>query len=401
MKILFIANRAEFGGAPKCMLELIEQLIQQYGVEVEVVTSGENVIAQWCDEHNLKHYAVGHTSFAIGKGSTPIRRVAKTILTPYYFVRSSILNHKALKKACSLIDLGSVDIIHTNSNRDCLGAMLAQKYNKTHVWHLREFGKEDYDIRYLKRNYIRYMNSTTNYFIAISDAVKNAWVQKGISEEKLYRIYDGIALPNKKTVEMAMINRKKSKREILRFAYLGIVCPSKGQFDAVRALSYLDSKVAKNIKIDFWGDCTCLPEFTNQIKDFAKDNGLAESISFMGFTDNIWNELPKYDAAMVCSRSEAFGRITPEYMSLGLQVIASDTGANPELIEDGVSGYIYKHDDLKSLADKINGIYCMDYEERERVAEQAIKRASLFSNSNNAVNINKLYCEIMRQDGEI
>ncbi|MDO4556726.1 MAG: hypothetical protein Q4B70_16555 [Lachnospiraceae bacterium] len=88
MKILFIANRAEFGGAPKCMLELITQLIDKYGVTIEVVTSSEGPIAKWCMEHNIRYYAVGHTSFAVGKGSTVFRRLAKTVLTPYYFLKS-------------------------------------------------------------------------------------------------------------------------------------------------------------------------------------------------------------------------------------------------------------------------------------------------------------------------
>lgn len=395
MKVLFVANRAEYGGAPKCMLELIDQLIQNYGVEVEVITSIESEIARWCDARNIKHYAVGHTSFAIGKGSTPIRRFAKTLLTPYYLVKSYTLNHKAFKRACDQIDFSGIDIIHTNSNRDCLGAMLAKRYNIPHIWHLREFGREDYDIRYLMLNHIGFMNSTTDYFVAISDAVKKAWVRKGIKEEKIFRIYDGIKLPSKEIVQRASLFQAREPLDTLQVAYLGIVCPAKGQFDAVKALTYLDLKIAKKIKIDFWGDCDSLPEFTNQIRQYAKAHGYEHSVSFRGFTNNIWDELPHYDAAMVCSRSEAFGRITPEYMSVGLQVIASDTGSNPELIEDEKSGLIYDHSDLKDLAKKIENVYFMTFAERKKMSDAAIDRAAVFSDINHAKNMYDFYRSIV------
>lgn len=396
MKILFVANKAEFGGAPKCMLELIEQLIRNYGVEIEVVTSGNGAIAKWCDERNVKHYAVGHVPFAIGKGSTPFRRIAKTILTPYYFLKSYISNQKAFRKACDVIDFQGIDIIHTNSNRDCLGAMLARKYGKPHIWHLREFGKEDYDIRYLMPNYIKFMNSTTEYFVTISDAVKFTWIKKGIASNKVVRIYDGIRMPSQDVVDKASAFQVQRDGKTLKFAYLGIVCPGKGQFDAVKALSYLDREVTKHIQIDFWGDCNCLPEFTDKIIKFARQNGILESITFKGFTDNIWAELPNYDAALVCSRSEAFGRITPEYMSIGLQVIVSDTGANPELVEDGISGYVYKHDDLRDLASKIELIYRMDKEQKKIVSERAKSRAGKYTDENHAKNIYDFYKTISK-----
>ncbi|MDO4556727.1 MAG: glycosyltransferase family 4 protein [Lachnospiraceae bacterium] len=293
------------------------------------------------------------------------------------------------------MDFKDIDIVHTNSNRDCLGAMLAKKYKKPHVWHLREFGREDYDLRYLMPNYIHFMNTTTDYFVAISDAVKRAWVDKGLKEERIYRIYDGITLPQAETIQKADAFHNRGNKNTLHIAYLGIVCPSKGQLDATKALSYLDLNIVQNIKLDFWGDYKCLPEFTHAINAFAEKHGYPEAISFKGFTDNIWNELPKYDAAMVCSRSEAFGRITPEYMSLGLQVIASDSGANPELIEDGVSGYIYKQADLKDLAEKIKQVYIQNTTDWKKISNNAKLRVEIFSDTNHAKNMYSFYRRIV------
>lgn len=396
MKVLFIANRTEFGGAPKCMLELITLLQVQYDIEIEVVTHGENRIAEYCKSRNIKYYAVGHMPFAIGKGSTSLRRVVKTLLIPYYYINCWNANREAFKRASEMIDFSSIDVIHTNSNRDCLGAMLSKKFNISHVWHLREFGQEDYDIRYLKPGYIKYMNDTTDAFIAISDAVKKVWHEKGIIFSKITHIYDGIKLPTAEVCDKARKHQGASSKNV-RFAYLGIVCPGKGQFDAIKALALLDKEISKNISIQFWGDSTVLPEYINEMKRFAKQHDILDSISFCGFTNNIWSVLPECDAALVCSRSEAFGRITPEYLSLGLQVIASDTGANPELIEDEITGFIYKHNNIEELAAKMQKVYTSSFSDREKRSKNAIERAKEFSDENHAKNMYAFYQKLLEK----
>ena len=61
----------------------------------------------------------------------------------------------------------------------------------------------------------------------------------------------------------------------------------------------------------------------------------------------------EYDVAINCSKCEAFGRVTVEYMTAELCVIAANTGANEELIEDGFNGLIYNYDSDKDLCEKI------------------------------------------------
>jgi glycosyltransferase involved in cell wall biosynthesis len=46
-----------------------------------------------------------------------------------------------------------------------------------------------------------------------------------------------------------------------------------------------------------------------------------------------------------------------EYMAASLPVIATDSGGNKELIEDGVSGFIIPTNDINILVDKVDWIY--------------------------------------------
>ena len=56
---------------------------------------------------------------------------------------------------------------------------------------------------------------------------------------------------------------------------------------------------------------------------------------------------------MVCSNREAFGRVTVEAMFAGNPVLAADSGANIELVQDKKNGRIYKNKDLVDLAEKM------------------------------------------------
>ena len=73
----------------------------------------------------------------------------------------------------------------------------------------------------------------------------------------------------------------------------------------------------------------------------------------LGYREDVCSLLHEYDCGVMCSRSEGFGRVTAEYMMAGLPVIASDTGANPELVNEGQTGLFYRWGDTSDLAKKI------------------------------------------------
>jgi glycosyltransferase involved in cell wall biosynthesis len=54
----------------------------------------------------------------------------------------------------------------------------------------------------------------------------------------------------------------------------------------------------------------------------------------------------------MCSRDEGMGRVTVEAMSYGKPVIGFQSGATPELIEDGIDGFLYKNG-AQDLAEKM------------------------------------------------
>ena len=109
------------------------------------------------------------------------------------------------------------------------------------------------------------------------------------------------------------------------------------------------------------------------------------------------NEIRKEaDVEIVPSNREAFGRVTIEAMFAGMPVIASDSGANPELVQHGRNGLLFQNGDKTDLAEKMS---CF-IENRESI-EQMGKEAALFAMNSftakkNADAIEELYYDILK-----
>ena len=73
----------------------------------------------------------------------------------------------------------------------------------------------------------------------------------------------------------------------------------------------------------------------------------------MGQVNNMPALRSEVDVELVCSRAEAFGRVTAEAMMAGLPVIGSNTGGTPELIVEGETGFLYEYNNLDDLVDKM------------------------------------------------
>ena len=324
------------------------------------------------------HYAPFYQGIPTDKWKYPIKYIIKGISYWYGRIRS-------VKEVERLIDLGTIDLIHSNSSREDLGALIADKHNIPLVWHIREFGDRDYKCYSYRKNYIEIMNENASRFIAVSDAVKNHWVKKGIAPEKIDRIYNGISpqsIAPKTDYNVVWV------RKSIRMVMMGNVSVTKGQIWAIEAIKRLQDEHIQ-VTLDIFGDGA--RSYEKKLRRKIREYGIEHLVKFKGYQKNVENYLPQYDIGLMCSRDEAFGRVTVEYLMTGLCVIASNTGANTELIEDGVSGLLYQYGDTSSLANAIKR--CVeDAEFRFRLSEQGRLRAGVeFTATKNAMQVYNIY----------
>lgn len=84
-----------------------------------------------------------------------------------------------------------------------------------------------------------------------------------------------------------------------------------------------------------------------------------DSIRFLGFRNQ--SELPALydlgDLFVLPSEREPWGLVVNEAMNAGKPVVVSDrVGAGPDLVEDGVNGFVYPARDVAALADRLRRI---------------------------------------------
>ena len=360
MKVLYITNRDDKYGGAQCLMELMEA-IRKYGdIEVVFLNPQKNKFNSWCSERKIENYSINYCGQMYCKHNGGIVFWVKYLS---YLFKYYILNPVATRKIEKSLDIESFDIIHTNTSTIDIGMVLAKRNGIKHVWHLREFGKEDMHFIPLRPGCYARMNREGGNFIAISDVIKKAWVKKGIDENKITRLYDGVK------ADSITQNENVFTEDKIRIAFCGSITSFKDQEQLIRAFSLLSEDERETFRVDFWGSGN--PEYMKHLQDMIRANHLENFIMFKGYSNDLYNELSHYDVGVNCSHSEAFGRVTAEYMLAGLLTIASDTGANVELIDNGRTGILFKKTEDNDLTNKLrwirnNSAQCKDIAESGR-----------------------------------
>lgn len=386
MKILYFMNHVDQGGAALALYDLIKELKDNYDDIVPIVVTGKkNGLNKMLEEIGVENYSAQYKNFMSSyKKPEWIYRVMLN-------VRYKMGQYCAIKRLEKIIDFSEIDIIHSNLNRIDIGAILAQKYKIPHIWHIREHGDgSDFKLTSVMRNPIRYMNSFNSYTIMISNSVEKVWELKGLDNKKMRLIYDGVR------TELYNIETKQDNRN-LKMIFMGGYDKNKGQEDLIDALKTLPEDLKRLIQIDFFGNGS--EKYIKYLKNKIYENGLEKVMKINSYQHDIWKHISDYDIGLNCSHGEGFGRVTVEYMMAGLCPIASDRGATPEIIENGITGIIYDSSSSEELKNSI--IWALN--NRKAIRKMGIDASEFakkeFSMSKHAREIRELYYEVIKENG--
>jgi glycosyltransferase involved in cell wall biosynthesis len=194
-----------------------------------------------------------------------------------------------------------------------------------------------------------------------------------ISNEKIAVIYNGYDVNTEETSVIKQLHDFKGDSILL-----GIVAnirPIKRMQDAIQALAALQSLNVKLVIIG-GGD-------SSELSTLAQKINIEDKVLFLGARDDVKDCLQYVDIGLLCSESEGFSNAIVEYQFVGLPVVCSRVGGNPEAVTDGKNGYLFEAGNIKELQKKV-ALLLNSNELRELMAIEAKKTA------NNSYSINTL-----------
>jgi N-acetyl-alpha-D-glucosaminyl L-malate synthase BshA len=103
----------------------------------------------------------------------------------------------------------------------------------------------------------------------------------------------------------------------------------------------------------------------------AREAGLADHVHAVGAQEDVLPLLSVSDVFLLPSAQESFGLAALEAMACEVPVIASRVGGLPEVIADGVTGYLCAPEALDEMADRAVGLLSDETRRREMGAAAA------------------------------
>jgi len=153
---------------------------------------------------------------------------------------------------------------------------------------------------------------------------------------------------------------------------VGRIVPVKNFLCLFKAINILKEKIPE-IKLYHIGTAPPKGERHDKILyDFLQQNKLEKYVKFLG----IRNDLPKllgiFDVFALVSFSEGLSFSLLEAQACGVPAVVTNVGGNPEVVKDGVNGYLVPSNDEKAVAKAIYRLY-LDEEKRKKMGFQAKK----------------------------
>ena len=262
--------------------------------------------------------------------------------TSYYKDRPRIfelfLLVKSLLKYLYKLVFDNYDLVHIHSSsgisfyRKSLFIILGKLFRKLIILHIHSSNFDDFFVKQggIRRRYCQTVLGYADLIIVLCDD----WMKK------LHRHYERLkvlVLPNSIRIEEGKLIQKKES-QTLNVLVLAFLIPSKGIRDILELANRLNADRIGNIKIIMGGK----GQLQKEVLDRIREDGLSDLIEFKGWVDGERKEelfrradvyfLPSYKEGMPVSILEA--------MSKGLPILSTRIAGIPDLVKDGVNGYL-------------------------------------------------------------
>ena len=230
-------------------------------------------------------------------------------------------------------------MVHTHDERPHIyGAIAGRLACIPHIVHTRHRG-QNLVVSTRQKLLLRFVATLTDRFICVShDSARLAEAQ-GVSRRQLVVIWNGIdttrfrphtPVPHGPLVTVARLS------------------PEKDIQTAIRAMALLKD-TAPAMHLEIAGDGPCMTD----LRELVKNLDVEKQVHLLGQVRNIPALLAHASLFLLPSRTEGISLTLLEAMASGLPVVTTRVGGNPEVVAEGITGWLVPPGDPSALADKL------------------------------------------------
>lgn len=361
-KVLYISHYADLLGANRSLLSLVRGMKDKKLYSPIIILPREGELSIELRKYNIQYYVVSFYPSVYEK---------KGFLEMLKANIKEIINISASIKVALHFRKRGICLIHTNSSVSNLGAYISFFLKIPHIWHFREFAKLHYHL-FFNIGYklqLKIWKNCSDRVITISNALREYYTPL-LYPSKIVTIYNGIEFDRKLEV--------KHSGTFFHIALVGVVHPGKHQDIVIRAISKIVNELKiRNVHLHVYGQCID-EEYQKTVNDLIIDRNLENFVTLHGYQTNIDIQIRTCNIGVLASEYEAFGRVTIEYMANGLIPIVSNSGANTEIVKDGINGLVFELNNVDSLVSRILEVV-NGYETMSWMLENAKESAEKYS----------------------
>lgn len=359
MKILFLDQSGNLGGAELCLIDIAKYY--RDSCLVGLFTDGS--FKQLLEQHQIPVRVVGTEPIRVRKegslvqGVGSIKAIVPLIAQVLHLARQ-------------------YDLIYANTQKALVvGALASLLSHRPLVYHLHDILSLDHFSRTNRRIAVTLANARASLVIANSRATQAAFVEAGGRSQITAVVYNGFAPELYQSDETNLSQLKKQLGLDGQFivGHFSRLSPWKGQHVLLEALA----RCPDDVTAIFVGDALFGEhDYVQYLHEQVAVLKLEERVRFLGFRSDVVPLMQACDlVAHTSTAPEPFGRVVVEAMLCGRPVVATEAGGVVELVEHSVTGWLVSPGEPQQLADVI--INCRNQPEHTAtVAHQAQIQAS-------------------------
>ncbi len=322
LKVLHVINGEHFSGAERVQ-QLLGRCLPEFGVDPHFACVKPGKFPLMCGLPDEKVHLFpmrGRVDWkSIRQLSNFVRREGFDLLHAH--TPRSALVTGLVAKSCGL---PWVYHVHSPTARDSTRAILNRVNDLVERWSLRNCSK----------------------IVTVSRSLRREMLHQGWDRTKLVAIGNGVACQD------PIVPEDRKTRNSWTLGMVALFRPRKGIEVLLEALSLLPDEL-DSIELRVIGGFET-EAYEQQVRQLIASLGLKSRVHLTGFTTEVAKEMRQLDGMVLPSLfGEGMPMVVLEAMAVGVPILATRVEGTPEVVRDGVEGFLAAPRDPVSLASAI------------------------------------------------